>query len=84
MKSRFSWYQGSYSLGYRQKRTRRHRACRRILKVSYSGARINVGEDHIETVLKYDKTRAMVDDGSTMTIKDVNTFQVRVDCRVHG
>ncbi|KAI1792083.1 alcohol oxidase-like protein [Ganoderma leucocontextum] len=43
------------------------------LKVSYGGARTNVGEDYIQTISQYDKTRAaVVDDASSMTLMDLN------------
>ncbi len=45
------------------------------LKASYGGARTNVGEDYLATVVQYDKTRTVVDDANGM-IMDVNRLQV--------
>ncbi|KAI1785923.1 alcohol oxidase-like protein [Ganoderma leucocontextum] len=45
------------------------------LKASYGGARTNVGEDYIATVVQYDKTLTVVDDANGM-IMDVNHLQL--------
>ncbi|KAI0644558.1 alcohol oxidase-like protein [Trametes meyenii] len=46
-----------------------------VLKASYGGYRVSVGQEYLDVVAKYDKARTFVEDANSM-VDDVNHYQV--------